>query len=200
MRRGPAIILLFVGLGIAGGLFSVWWNASLYRRSSEYWGGDGARLIRLGKQVELWELAAGPDADGEKATRTWGGQSYHAARRHDLSSAPGLIHLREALLADGEYDWTAMQPSESDNAEAGSPPEQRNGSAGASPSQAGASTSQPQYLLIFSDGSQQLEIWLVPEQRWLGRVRDGNEARLTLGSNAAGIKKYLEKVLPAIAN
>lgn len=174
MRRGPAIILLFVGMGIAGGLFSVWWNASLYRRSSEYWGGDGARLIRLGKQVELWELAAGPDADGEKATRTWGGQSYHAARRHDLSATPGFIHFREALLADGQYEWDATD----------------HGSAGAAPPR-------PQYLLVFSDGQQQLEIWLAPDHRWLGRNRHGAETRLTLGSNAAGIKKYLARALPA---
>lgn len=83
--RLAVLAILLVGLAAA----SVAWivNYQRSRKTIEFFGAEGAALVRTAPRVEL--LRAAPDA------------------AVDLSHAPGLLNARSALLSDDRFDWKA---------------------------------------------------------------------------------------------
>jgi hypothetical protein len=70
---------------------SWWFRYAATHRAAKFWGPETARLIRDAPLVELREH-----------------DSPHAAPARDISRAPGLTHLRNALLEDRSYRWPAQ--------------------------------------------------------------------------------------------
>jgi hypothetical protein len=108
MNQGKIIVGIAVALGICAGLAGYWWNYGVSRRAMEFWGQENARLIRLAPKVEYLllesnyddlEITPGTIRPLEPKT------SYAIVKTVDLSQARGLIHLRNAILSDDQYEW-----------------------------------------------------------------------------------------------
>lgn len=95
--------ILLVAVGLAG--FAWWWNWQRTQRCREFFGGEGAHLIRTATKVEGLRLN---DAPSGWAVREELRFSQHLAtikEKFDVSQARGLIHARTALLDDSSYRW-----------------------------------------------------------------------------------------------
>ena len=91
VRQAPnagsrAVIAMFAVATVAA-TFGWWWNYNRGIRALEFYGSEGAVLIRTAPAVEY--LQSSPDEP------------------IDISKAPGLINARASLLSDASYDWTA---------------------------------------------------------------------------------------------
>lgn len=93
-RRVVAAIVL-LGFCLAG--FAFWFQWRQTRRCLDFLGADVARAISRAERVELWRLGS-----GERPRRPV------AIGRQDVSRAPGLVHLRHALVEDASYVWTPV--------------------------------------------------------------------------------------------
>ena len=67
--------------------FAWWWNYNRGKRALDFYGSEGAFLVRTAPVVEY--LKPKPE------------------ELIDISKAPGLINARASLLSDASYDWTA---------------------------------------------------------------------------------------------
>jgi hypothetical protein len=108
--RGKLVVALIMGLAVGAAGFAWWWNYAGSRKALEFYGAQGAHLIRTAPTVEILVLAAQDSAvEGESSGDfvTYQGKSRPVSRRIDISRAPGLIHARTALLDDASY---ANQP------------------------------------------------------------------------------------------
>jgi hypothetical protein len=94
------IVLLAVGM--AG--FSWWWNWQRTQRCRDFYGGEGANLIRTATHVEGQTLSGFYD-DESKDQIEVGSHALEVVGRKDLSQVQGLIHARTALLDDSSYLW-----------------------------------------------------------------------------------------------
>ena len=76
---------------------ALWQRSRDTARVREFWGADGARLVQQAPQVSLrLDHASGSDdAPSLVDDRGW----------LDLSTAPGLIHLRATLVDDRYFRW-----------------------------------------------------------------------------------------------
>lgn len=85
------ISILFVALAAAG----VSWAFRFYatHRSAGFWGPQTARLIRNAPTIKLSRIDRGP------------GGTVKTEIDRDVSHAPGITHLRNALLEDKSFDW-----------------------------------------------------------------------------------------------
>lgn len=108
--RGKVVVLGIFGVAILLAAFAWWWNLRQNGRASQLWGRDNIRLMRLAKQVELWELApadAPTISSSERVERLIvDGTPYQILSRRNISQARGLVHARHALTEDASYDWT----------------------------------------------------------------------------------------------
>ena len=86
-NRGTLAVLSILALALAMASFAWWYNWDRTQKCLALFGGEGASLIRTAPTVEL--LAS---------TGTI-----------DISSAPGLVHARTALLSDSSYHWNEPQ-------------------------------------------------------------------------------------------
>lgn len=102
--------ILLLAVGLAG--FSWWWNWQRTVRCREFYGGEGANLIRMATQVQGVSLSTGGGGIGETRAQEEllvGTKVLFVRDRVNLSEANGLIHARTALLDDNSYEWeTAM--------------------------------------------------------------------------------------------
>jgi hypothetical protein len=83
--RGKLVVLGMFAVALVAATFAWAWNYSRARQCLDFYGGEAARLIRVGGRVEL----GAPE-----------GQSPI-----DISKAPGLLNARSSLLDDASYDW-----------------------------------------------------------------------------------------------
>jgi hypothetical protein len=67
-------------------VFAWWWNFNRGKQALEFYGSEGAYLIRTAPVVDY--LKPAPEA------------------AIDISKAPGLINARASLLSDASYDWS----------------------------------------------------------------------------------------------
>ncbi|MGD9632840.1 MAG: hypothetical protein AB7G28_24575 [Pirellulales bacterium] len=102
-KSGKMLIFGVLLLGLAMAAAAWWFRYSTTHRAVELWGAQGAVLIRDAPRVTLRSGAASQDAEGTSEP--------DVAR--DISKAGGLTHLRNALLEDSSYDWTAKGPADS---------------------------------------------------------------------------------------
>ena len=87
---GQTLVLAILGLAILAATFAWGWNYNRGRQSLEFYGSEGATLIRTAPQVEFLR----PEPDGNL----------------DISKAPGLINARASLLSDASYKWSEPSP------------------------------------------------------------------------------------------
>jgi hypothetical protein len=95
MNQGKIIVGIALVLGICAGLAGYWWNYRVGHRALKFYGTEAARLIRLAPKVEYLEYVPATQA----------GQASTWPVKADLSQARGLIHLRNAILSDDQYNW-----------------------------------------------------------------------------------------------
>jgi hypothetical protein len=90
-KSGKRLILGVVVIGLAAAAASWWFRYSATHRAAQFWGPQAATLIRDAPHVTLRS-----DASTDEP--------------RDVSDARGLTHLRNALLEDNSYDWSAAGP------------------------------------------------------------------------------------------
>jgi hypothetical protein len=104
---GRLVIIGIVGLALTGACASWWFRYAATHRAAEFWGPQASVLIREATFVELIELSP-IERDTKDAfgyTVVLGEESFEFLRRHDISAARGLVHLRHALLDDRSFVW-----------------------------------------------------------------------------------------------
>ncbi len=110
--RGKWVILLIGGLGLVAALFAVWVRQQQGRRALQYWAVADSVVLRDAGQVEWLELERltapsqpSPPAAAAGSTVVVQGVAYRVVQSRDVSQAPGLTHIRAALLADSSFAW-----------------------------------------------------------------------------------------------
>ncbi len=107
---GKLVIICILAVALAAAGASWWFRYNATHRAAEFWGGEDARQIRDAPTVALWRLNPPPDStflDESSGTYTL----VHPDDKHDISTARGLIHLRNALLDDRSYHWPPQPPA-----------------------------------------------------------------------------------------
>lgn len=105
LQSGSLLIVAIFLLAILLSVFSWWFRYQATHQAAAYWGNRAVRLIRDAPQVEAVLLA-----NSEQGEPT-------EIQRKDVSQAPGMTHLRNALIEDRSYEWVKIdskeQPEES---------------------------------------------------------------------------------------
>ena len=78
--------------------FALWQRSRTTEHVREFWGADHANLIQHGTTVKL-----------RLPQQEW----------QDISTAPGLVHLRATLVDDRYYQWAALQAASTTPLDAG---------------------------------------------------------------------------------
>jgi hypothetical protein len=118
MRNSGKLLILamFLVAFVAAGA-SWWFRYSATHRAAQFWGPEAARLIRDAPRVELLTLRPASEqdfrVDGQLPTAPsgptdevrFGSVAWPVDARRDISAAPGLTHLRNALLEDRSFTW-----------------------------------------------------------------------------------------------
>jgi hypothetical protein len=93
---GKLVVLSIFALAIGMASFALWWNWGMGRRSLDYWGENGALLIRDAKSVTLVKL---------KPPLPMNPRDLNTAEKKDISDVKGLVHARRAFLEDASFEW-----------------------------------------------------------------------------------------------
>lgn len=97
---GKYVILSLLALGAVAAAAS-WLNYLLVqRRPMQFWGAETARLIAQAPQVEAMRLGNAPGTTADPSSEQFdvGTQRLVALEKHDITSRPGLGHVRNALI------------------------------------------------------------------------------------------------------
>ena len=105
---GKLVIIGILAVAVASAAASWWFRYAATHRAAQFWGPETARLIRDAPTVELYQSK--PPATFTPLSRI--DDFLERADARDVSNAPGLTHLRNALLEDRSYRWPPrpMQP------------------------------------------------------------------------------------------
>ncbi|MFN9369505.1 MAG: hypothetical protein ACK6CT_12210 [Planctomycetia bacterium] len=98
--RGRLVVALIVVLGICLAMFAFWYQWRQTRRCLDFLGAAVAGDVSRADRVELWRLGPGS-----------GPRRLAVTARYDVSRAPGLVHLRHALVEDASFIWEAVPPA-----------------------------------------------------------------------------------------
>jgi hypothetical protein len=99
---GKLIIISIVAVALVAAGGSWWFRYSATHRAAQYWGPEGARLIRDAPTVYLIKRPYREEPRGLVGP---------VGVEFDISNARGLLHLRNALLEDRSFDWTSLGPA-----------------------------------------------------------------------------------------
>ena len=157
-KSGKLLILSVLVIGLAAAAASWWFRYSATHRAAQFWGPQAATLIRDAPHVTLRSDVPSKNAEGVEA----------ADVPRDISSAQGFTHLRDALLLDTSYDWTAAGPPDTDWSN--------------SLVFAAAEGAEPRAVVMFS-----------PDFKWAANGSSGDPAQhavSTTNSMAEGLKKF----------
>ena len=100
---GKIVILGIVAFALSAAGASWWFRYNATRRAAEFWGPAAVRLIRDAPIVEIYRLSGVTDS----AMSEFDDKTINTAKATDISHAPGITHLRNALLEDRSYAWPA---------------------------------------------------------------------------------------------
>jgi hypothetical protein len=104
---GKLVILGILGVAVASAAVSWWFRYSATHWAAQFWGPETVRLIRDAPLVQFIELRRATASDGHDPMHDkfgfGGNQHFQVVSRRDISHAPGLLHLRNALLEDRSY-------------------------------------------------------------------------------------------------
>ena len=92
--RGRLLVVGLVLLGLAAAATGIAYQRLQTRRCLDFYGPAVARLVTSAPRVELLRLSRG-GAPGRLVAR----------EERDVTSAPGLVHLRRGLVEDANLDW-----------------------------------------------------------------------------------------------
>jgi len=101
--------ILLVAFTAAG--TSWWFRYNATHRTAEYWGPKATRLIRDAPVVQFWQHEPPADLEMVRMALISTDAVVDPTTIRDVASAPGLIHLRNALLDDRSYHWPIAAPS-----------------------------------------------------------------------------------------
>jgi hypothetical protein len=85
---GKLIIVGIVAVALIAAVFSWVFRYNATHRAAEFWGPKGTRLIRDAPRVSLNKV-----------------YMSSVSKTRDISKAPGITHLRNALLEDRSFEW-----------------------------------------------------------------------------------------------
>lgn len=91
---GRIVVGGIIAVGLCLAAFAFWFQWIQTRRCLAFFGSDVATSVNAAPRVELWRLAPGS-----------GPRRLVVTERRDISLAPGLVHLRHALVEDASFDW-----------------------------------------------------------------------------------------------
>jgi hypothetical protein len=103
-KSGKVLIFGVILLGLAAAGAGWWFRFSMTHQAVAFWGPQGAMLIRDAPIATLRSDTTSRDAEG----------TDEADVPRDISAAPGLTHLRTALLEDSSYDWKSTAEPNTD--------------------------------------------------------------------------------------
>jgi hypothetical protein len=125
-NSGKLLIIAMFAAAFAAAGASWWFRYSATHRAAQFWGPVAAQLIRDAPQVELLTLRPAsrqilrvdgqlPAAVSEPTDEVrFGSVAWPVDARRDISAAPGLTHLRNALLEDRSFSWGGTYLSDHD--------------------------------------------------------------------------------------
>ena len=95
---GKLLIIGILTVAFLAAGTSWWFRYSATHQAATFWG-PAAAVVRDARVVELW-LPANPHENIRSASL-----AVNKSDLHDISSAHGLVHLRNALLEDHSFNW-----------------------------------------------------------------------------------------------
>jgi hypothetical protein len=101
-NSGKLLILGIVALALLLAAASWLFRYKATHRAAEFWGSNGVASIRDAPDVVYTQTR--PNEPGN------GGAMDMVVVRRKVSAAPGLTHLRNALLEDKSFEWPASEP------------------------------------------------------------------------------------------
>lgn len=104
LNPGKLVVAGMLGMALALAGFAWWWNWQRTLRTLEFYGGEGASLIRTAEKVEGLSLSGLYDDEAVEQLEV-GPHALEVVGLVDLSKVKGLVHARTALLDDGSYQW-----------------------------------------------------------------------------------------------
>lgn len=104
-KSGKWLILALVAIAFASGGFSWWFRWSATHRAANFWGPEAATTIRDAQTVTATKRADHHSQSAESG-------SQPGTTKFDASQAPGLVHLKQALLEDRSFVWDQLPPAE----------------------------------------------------------------------------------------
>jgi hypothetical protein len=107
-NSGKLLILAMFVVALAAAATSWWFRYEATHKAAQFWGPAAALLVRDAPAVELNRLV--PAGSSDVTTVRAADDVYQLSGGRDISSAPGLTHLRGALLEDRSYSWPAHPP------------------------------------------------------------------------------------------
>lgn len=119
-QSGKLLVIGFflVGFILAGGAILYHFNKT--RWAMGFWGTENARLIVRAPEVDLFRVSEQPDSsksptsEPETSGPVWqlDGETLQVVEQRPITDAPGLIHMRMALVEDANFDITAEPPAD----------------------------------------------------------------------------------------
>ena len=111
MPTGTKLVAGIAALALALGVVSWWYRFEAAHRSTLFLGPIAAELIARPSQVTASTLVPAESAEDFPVSSpelfTFGEQQFLSTEAHDVTDVPGMVHLRNSLLTDSNYDWTA---------------------------------------------------------------------------------------------
>jgi hypothetical protein len=127
-NSGKLLIITMFLAALLAAAASWWFRYEATHRSAKFWGPEAARLIRDAPLVELLHLrstapprmilrsadprqdqsplaSSAPDGSSPRDELQLGQVTWIIEARRDIFNAPGLTHLRNALLEDRSFGW-----------------------------------------------------------------------------------------------
>lgn len=122
-NSGKLLIITMFLAALAAAATSWWFRYEATHQSAKFWGPEAARLIRDASTVELLTLQqADKTRSADSSTDisapsaiTYGHKIWTITTIRNVSTAPGLTHLRNALLEDRSFNWGETESTGSED-------------------------------------------------------------------------------------
>lgn len=105
MHSGSKLVLGLIWLALAAGLLSWWYRYEAAHRSTTFWGPHLAELIARPSAVMAFGLEKTSPTESSDESFLILDEPYSPTDRRNITKAAGMVHLRNAILSDGNYRW-----------------------------------------------------------------------------------------------